>query len=52
MVGCSFDGDARIHQGNVETMGVRRARRKMGICAPLEIEAKKQKFRENLKSVV
>jgi len=24
----------------------------MGICAPLEIETKKQEFRENLKSVV
>jgi len=52
MVRCSFDGDARIHQSNVEIMGVRRERRKMGICAPLEIETKKQEFRENLKPVV
>jgi len=52
MVRCSFDGDARIHQSNVETMGVRRGWDKTGICAPLEIETKKQKFRENLKSVV
>jgi len=46
MVRCSFYGDARIHQIYVETMGVRKGRGKMYICAPLEIETKKQKFRE------